>query len=344
VRFGRTRRSSRLLATALSVAVSVAALSQERAVVVGSGSTTPARLYEAWSRAFGNQNPAIQVHYLALSSSEGINEVSLGIGNFGAGEVPLTNQRLEGSRVPLVSVPTVLIAEVPIYNLPGNPTLNFSGDVLADIYLGNILNWRDPRIARLNPSLTLPDLSIAVVHRTPGKGSNFVFTDFLSKTNAQFGARVGKSASPHWPLGTEAETWQDMAKKVAATSGSIGYMELSFAHRYGIAYGRVQNASGRFVAATPASITAACTSSDQALDQSITNAPGVNSYPMASFSWIYVPTANTFPRRSALLQFLAWSLQEGQQMVTDSGYTPLPARVAAKALSLVQSLPERNSD
>ncbi len=312
--------------------------------MVGSGSSISARLYATWTHAFSSQNPAIQVHYLPVGTSEGIQQISLGVSDFGGGELPLGDQPVHSSRVALVAIPTALIAVVPIYNLRGNPDLNFSGNVLADIYLGNIRNWRDSRIAKLNPSIDLPDQPITVVHRAQGKGSNYIFTDFLSKTNVQFRTRVGTSPSPHWPLGMEAPTEHDMVKKLAATPGAIGYVELGLARSSGVAYGRVQNASGQFVAATSASTEAACIAMDQTLhgvlDQSITNAPGLNSYPIASFTWIYTPAESASPaRRNALKQFLNWSLQEGQHTVADMGYTPLPERVAAKALARVNSLP-----
>jgi phosphate transport system substrate-binding protein len=320
------------------------AAAQDRVVVVGSGSSISARLYATWTHAFSAENPAIQVHYLPVGASEGIQQISLGVSDFGGGELPLGDQPVHGSSATLVAIPTALVALVPIYNLRGHPDLNFSGDVLANIYLGNIRNWRDSRIAKLNPSIDLPDQPITVVYRARGKGSNYIFTDFLSKTNIQFRTRVGTSPSPHWPLGMEAQTEHDMVKKVAATLGAIGYVELGLARSSDIAYGRVQNESGHFVEATPASTEAACVAMDQTLhgvlDQSITNAPGMNSYPIASFTWIYTPAASASPARwNALKQFLSWSLQEGQHTVADMGYTPLPDRVAAQALARVHSLP-----
>src|SRR5579864_2755882 len=215
-----------------------------------------------------------------------------------------------------LTIPTALVAIVPIYNLPGNPELKFSGGLLAEIYLGTVKNWNDPQIARLNPTIKFPDLPISVVHRSPGKGSNFIFTDFLSKTSARFRAEVGKSPSPHWPLGSEADRGQDMIKKVASTRGAIGYVEVSFVRNSGLGYGRVQNAAGQFVRATSASIEAACTAMESSIPDDfrldLTNASGKDAYPMASFSWLYLPLSTAAPRTSALKQFLKWSFQEGQ--------------------------------
>src|SRR5579864_3132741 len=183
-----------------------------------------------------------------------------------------------------LTIPTALVAIVPIYNLPGNPELNFSGALLAEIYLGTVKNWNDPQIAHLNPTVELPDLPVSVVHRSPGKGSNFIFTDFLSKTSPRFRAEVGKSPSPHWPVGSEADRGQDMVKTVASRRGAIGYVDLGFVRNSGVGYGRVENAAGHFVRAITASIEAACTALERSLPDDfrldVINAPGKDSYPM----------------------------------------------------------------
>jgi phosphate transport system substrate-binding protein len=318
-------------------------VAQERIVIVGSGSNVPARLYQAWSSEFNKTNERVQVRYLPLGTSESIKQVSAGSGDFGGGEVPLTNDQLHGSGISLVPIPTVLVGIVPVYNLPGNPELNLSGDLLAQIYLGTVKKWKDPRIAKLNPNLELPDMPISVVHRSAGKGSNYIFTDFLSKTSSQFRTEVGKSASPKWPVGADADRGEDIVEKVAATPGAIGYVELNFTKSAKVGYGRVQNASGQFVRATVSSITAASTELEDSvlgnLQMSLANAPGRDSYPIASFTWIYVPATGSSPeRRSALKQFLNWSLQTGQGVARDLGYVSLPGRIVEKAEATVGAL------
>ena len=186
---------------------------------------------------------------MPLGTTESIRQIKVGIGDFGGGEIPLTDGEMRDSKIAMM-IPTVLVGIVPIYNLPGNPELNFSGGLLAEIYLGTVKNWNDPQIARLNPSVELPDLPISVVHRSQGKGSSLIFTGFLSKTNPRFRAEVGASPSPRWPLGAEADLSQDMVTKVVATRGSIGYVDLTFVRNSGLGYGRVQNVAGRFVRAT----------------------------------------------------------------------------------------------
>jgi phosphate transport system substrate-binding protein len=340
MRFPKTIVTSWFLALTLSVAPVKA---QTRVSIVGSGSNVPSHLYAAWIDEFNKKNANIQVRYLSMSTVEGIRQISEGSGDFAAGEIPLTPEEMHGAKVSLTQVPSVLVGIVPIYKLPGNPELNFSGAVLAQIYLGTIKNWKDPRIAKLNAGASMPDLPIEVVHRTGGKGSNYIFTDFLSKASPEFRSQVGKDASPKWPLGAEANRGEDMVEKVGSTPGAIGYVELNFARRPDIGYGNVQNAAGQFVRATPASITAACVAHQKAIPKdfgvSLANAPGKESYPISSFTWIYVPSSGTATERTrALGQFLNWALEDGQNMARGMGYATLPPGVLSKAKAAVGAI------
>jgi len=320
-----------------------AALGQDKIVLVGSGSNVPLHLYQAWIDEFNKKDPGLQVQYLALGTSQSIKQISEGSGDFGGGEVPLTSEQMRGHKVSLIQVPAVLVGIVPIYNLPGKPELNFSGDVLGQIYLGMVKNWRDPKIAKLNPGVKLPDLPIRVVHRSSGKGSNYIFTDFLSKTSADFRSKVARSASPKWPLGADANRGEDMVEKVSSMPGAIGYVEVNFVRNAGIGYGQVQNAAGRFVRATADSIGAACRAEEKTMGSdfqlSMTNAPGKDSYPISSFTWIYVPTSGMAPARSQALQkYLEWSLQDGQRVARNMGYAVLPDKVLREARAAVRSM------
>lgn len=316
---------------------------QDKIVLVGSGSNVPARLYQAWIDEFNKKHPSMQVQYLALGTSQSIQQISEGSGDFGGGEVPLTNEQMHGQKVSLTPIPTVLVAIVPIYNLPGKPELNFSGEVLAQIYLGTVKNWKDAKIAKLNPEEKLPDLPIRVVHRSAGKGSNYIFTDFLSKTNAEFREKVGKRASPKWPLGADANRGEDMVEKVSSTPGAIGYVEVNFVRSSGVGYGRVQNAAGLFVQATPESIDAAARAQVKSnpgnFQISMTNPEGKDSYPIASYTWIYAPTSGIASARSqGLKEFLDWCLHDGQRIAKDMGYATLPDKVVGAARSSVKAM------
>lgn len=332
-----------VLAILLSAIAPAPAIGQDKVILVGSGSNVPIYLYEAWTHEFNQQNTAVQVRYLPLGTAEGIKQISHGVGDFGDGEVPLSDEQMHSAGTGLISVPAVLVGIVPVYNLPGNPELNFSGELLGEMYLGTVKNWQDPRIAKLNPGVALPNLPVKIIHRSPGKGSNYIFTDFLTKTNTQFRTQVGKSPSPRWPMGADAERGQDMVQMVAENPGAIGYVEADFAKVGGIGYGRVQNASGHFVTATPASIAAACAARVHSIQEDfrvdMTDAPGADSYPLTSFSWIYVPKSAGSPdRRNALKNFLNWALEDGQRIAAQSGYAPLPDGIAARARAVVSSL------
>jgi phosphate transport system substrate-binding protein len=318
------------------------ALAQETVLLVGSGSNVPAPLYNKWAEEYNKRTPRIQLRYLPTGTSEGIEEISRASGDFGAGEVPLTTE--ERARGKLIEVPSLLIAIVPIYNLPKvHEELRFSGELLAEIFLGHVKNWSASQIAHLNANATLPDLPIKVVYRPAGKGSNYVFTDFLSKTSSRFRAQIGTTPSPHWPVGVSAERNSDMADQVRAESGSIGYIEVQYAVKASIPHGPVQNAAGRFVKASPDTITAACNAIERPqwdkFAASLANAPGADSYPITSFTWLYLRSVSSDSRRAtALTDLLSWIFDEGQQLAAQEGYSELPKPLLNKVRARVSSL------
>lgn len=319
------------------MAMAAVPLAAQQAIsLVGSGSNMAGPLYNEWMTEYGKLHPTVQVRYLPLGTAQSIQEIRGGSGDFGAGEIPLSETQKEGGKYSLTQFPTVLEAIVPIYKLPGNPELRFSGEVLADIYLGNIKNWKDSKIAKLNPGVTLPDLAITVVHLSGVKGSNYILTDYLSKKSEEWKTKIGKSSSPKWPVGLETGRSEGMATLVSATPGAVGYVELSYAKRTDIGYGSVQNAAGQFVKPTTANIMSACTANEKTMPPdfkvSLADAAGKESYPLVSFTWIYVPTSGLEPSRSqALKDFWAWALGEGQEIATRMGYTQLPPSIASKA-------------
>ena len=214
-------------------------------------------------------------------------------GDFGAGEAQLTDkERKEGS---LIELPVVLIGIVPIYNLPDvHQELRLSGEVLAGIFLGDVKTWNAPQIVKLNPEITLPSLPIQVINRPAGKGSNYVFTDFLSKVSSKFRAQIGVTASPKWPVGEPAERSSDMADKVKNEPGAIGYVELQYAVKGNISQAAIQNSAGKFVKASTKSMAAACEAVEKPrwnrFAASLSNATGADSFPITSFTWIYLRT------------------------------------------------------
>ena len=310
-------------------------------VLVGAGSSVPLPLYRKWADLYNENNKTVQLQYLPLGTIEGITQITHGTSDFGAGEVPLTvEQRRLGN---LTELPVVLIGIVPIYNLPNIQNLRLSGDVLAQVYLGHISQWNDPAIVKLNPGTALPNLPIRVIYRPAGKGSNYVFTEYLSKVNAKFRDQIGRSASPKWPVGQSAERSSDMADKVKGTPGSLGYVELQYADDNQITHASVLNAAGKFVKATAASITASCAAVEapgwDKLAASLTNPPGADSYPISSFTFLYVrPSARDQRRTTALVGLLNWAYSDGQSIAIQEGYSDLPKPLVAKVLAKVSAM------
>ncbi len=331
------------LCFALVLGVSnVRVLAQSAVVLVGTGSSVPAPLYNRWAQEYGKRDPRVQVRYLTVGTSEGIKQISHSAGDFAAGEAQLTEkERKEGS---LIELPVVLIGIVPIYNLPDvHQELRLSGEVLAAIFLGDLKTWNAPQIAKLNPEITLPSLPIQVINRPAGKGSNYVFTDFLSKVSSRFRGQVGVSASPKWPVGTAAERSSDMADKVKSSPGSIGYVEYQYAVKNSIPQAEVLNSEGKFVRASAESMTAACKAEEaphwNSFSAALSNAPGADSFPITSFSWIYLRTASSdSARRAALDDLLNWIYTDGQQYAAQEGYSELPPPLLAAVRKKVSSL------
>jgi phosphate transport system substrate-binding protein len=326
----------------------IPAKGQNNIALVGSGSNLPTPLYTYWNEEYNKLNPNVQVRYLSTGTMKGIDDISRGVGDFAAGEVPMSDEQLKAATNPILQIPTVLVAIVPIYHVPGvKGNLHFNGVVLAEIFLGEIKNWDDPRIKEMNPGQALPHLSIAVVHRTEGKGSNYIFSDFLSKTSQKWHSQIGRTPSPAWPVGEGTSRGEDMMEKVTGTPGAIGYIELGFTLKNDtVGVGLVENAGGKFVGANQASIAAAYQSLEKSIPAdfrvSLTHAPGKDAYPIVSFTWLYVPVRGNDPDRSkALANYLEWVLGTGQQSAERHGYTPLPESLVPKVLAKTRALRAR---
>ena len=303
-------------------------------MLVTTGSSLPEPLYIAWGDEYHKRHPDVQVRYLPEGTGESSREILAGVGDMGGGDAPNPEKELKSAAVPVLELPSVLIGIVIVYNVPGvTGELRLSGPVVADIFQGKTKLWNDPAIGRLNPALSLPAKAIQVIHRSEGKGSNYILSDYLCKVSPEFLAKLGRGESPKWPVGISAGRSVDMSEKVRAIPWSIGYTELNLAERASLRTARIRNSAGEFVMPTVESIAAAASESKLKSDfrVSLTNAPGKASYPISSFTWLYVPAKAKDPERGrAVAEYLKWIYADGQSVARDRGYATLPKEVLAK--------------
>ncbi len=330
--------------TLVAVALFVFALSAAQAQkLTGAGATFPYPIYSKWFAEYSAAHPGVEINYQSIGSGGGIRQVTSGLVDFGASDMPMTDEMLSQSPVKLLHVPTVLGAVVPIFNVPGVTDLRFSPDVLADIYLGKINNWNDARIAKDNPGVKLPDQKITVVHRSDGSGTSFIFTDYLSKVSPEWKGGPGSGTSPNWPTGVGGKGNEGVAGLVRQLPGAIGYVELIYALQNHISYGGLRNASGNWVKASIDGVTAAAAGIKMPADFriSITNAPGADAYPISSFTYLLIPTQpKNMANEKVLRDMLSWIITSGESEASSLSYAPLPQSVAAKVLKAVYTLPQ----
>jgi phosphate transport system substrate-binding protein len=313
---------------------------QTSVTLVATGSSLPEPLYVAWGDAYHAQHPETQLRYLPEGTGESARKVLAGVGDLGGGDAPIPENEIKNAAV--LELPTVLIGIAIVYNLPNiQGDLRLSGPVLADIFLGKVKSWNDPAIAKLNPAMKLPPQPIQVIHRTEGKGANYILSDFLCKASPEFLAKVGRGESPKWPVGLSANRSQDMDERVRATSWSIGYTESNLAQKASLRMVHIKNPAGEFVLPTTKSIAAAAAAAKTRSDFrfSLTNAQGADSYPVTSFTWLYVPMKSKDPeRRRALADYLRWIYADGQKIAQERGYVNLPNELLIKVVASIASV------
>jgi len=310
--------------------------------LTGAGATFPYPIYSKWFSEYSGAHPGVEINYQSIGSGGGIRQVTAGLVDFGASDGPMTDEQLAASKIKIIHIPTVLGADVPAFNVPGVTDIKFSGDVLADIFLGKIVNWSDGRIARDNPGVKLPDQKIIVVHRSDGSGTTYIWTDYLSKVSKEWADGPGKGGSVAWPVGVGGKGNEGVAGLVRQLPGALGYIELTYALQNHISFGEVKNPAGNWVRASIEGVTEAAASVKQMPADyrvSITNAPGKDAYPISSFTWLLIPAHSADPARGKILKDLvSWIVNSGESEVSALSYAPLPKSVAEKVLKTVYSL------
>lgn len=318
-----------LTATSVLLAGSVAA----QVLLNAAGATFPAVIYQQWGEEF----KGARINYQSVGSGAGITQLMQGTVDFGASDMPMTDEQIGKMKVKPLHFPTVIGADVPVYNIPGVATdLKFTPETLSGIYLGEIKKWNDPKIAADNKGVKLPDADIVTVHRSEGSGTTFVWCDYLSKVSPVWKSKVGASTSVAWPAsGLAGKGNEGVSGMVKQTPNSIGYVELVYASKEHMAFGLVKNKSGKFVKASVASVTAAAAGAANSIPDdfrvSITDPPGADAYPISSFTYLLIPTKiEDAAKKKVIKDFLAWMMTTGQKDAPGLDFAPLPKAVVAK--------------
>jgi phosphate transport system substrate-binding protein len=333
---------------ALALAAAVALPSHAQVALTGAGATFPAPIYQKWFSDYQSVDSNVQINYQPIGSGGGIRNIIDGTVDFGASDGPMSDQQLAAYQqkhgFPILEFPTVAGAAVPVYNIPNvSQSLNFTPEALAGIFLGKITKWNDPAIAKPNPGVKLPDMSIIVAHRSDGSGTTYCWTDYLSKISPEWKDKVGKNTAVHWPTGVGGKGNDGVAGVIKQQAGAIGYVELIYAIKNHISYGKVKNKAGKFIQADLASVTAAAAGVANTMPSdfrvSITDAPGADAYPISTFTWLLIPQKwSDNAEQKAMVAFLRWALTKGQTEVESLDYAQLPKPIANKELSAISKI------
>jgi phosphate transport system substrate-binding protein len=302
-------------------------------LINGAGATFPYPIYSKWFEEYSRVDPSVHFNYQSIGSGAGQKEIIEGTIDFGASDGPMSDANLARAPGRILHVPTLVGADVVTYNLPGHPTLKLDGPLIADIFLGTVTRWDDPRLTALNPGVALPAQDIVVVHRSDGSGTTYVFADYLSSVSPKWAGKVGRGTAVRWPVGLGAKGNEGVTGQILQFPGSIGYVELEYAVQSKLPFATVKNASGHFIAPSISSINAALTGAAVPEDFrfSMVNPPGADAYPIAGATWLLVYAHQPNPAKGKkMVEFLHWAMNHGEEMAADCHYVPLPKDLVAR--------------
>jgi phosphate transport system substrate-binding protein len=329
-----------LVGVLATIAVSIVAVSPATAadplMINGAGATFPYPLYSKWFFEYSNANPGVKFNYQSIGSGGGIKQITAGTVDFGATDAPMTEEEMGKVAGPILHIPTAIGAVVLVYNLEKVESgLKLTPDVLAGIYLGKITRWNDPKIAELNKAVTLPNADIVVAHRSDGSGTTDIFTNYLTTVNADWRAKVGRGKSVNWPVGLGGKGNEGVTGVVKQTPGAVGYVELAYAKQNKMKVASLRNRDGNFVNPTLEATSAAAAGVAKTMPDdfrvSLVDAPGKDAWPIAGLTWVLVyKEQKDTAKGKALVQFLKWSVKDGQKMEAALDYAALPKAVAEK--------------
>ena len=310
-------------------------------LINGAGATFPQPIYTKWFDDYSKVDPSVRFNYQGIGSGGGQKQILAETVDFGASDGPMSDENLAKAPRTLWHIPTVAGAVVVSYNLPDSPKLKLDGATLADIFLGKITNWRDPRITGQNPGVALPDVGIVVVHRSDGSGTSFIFTDYLSSVSSEWKEKVGKNTSVNWPAGLGGKGNAGVAGQIKQSPGSIGYIELAYATQNKLPYADMKNAAGNYITPSLDSVTDALGTATIPDDFrfSMVNPPGEKAYPIAGTTWLLIyQQQKDHDKGQKLVEFLRWAYKDGEKMAAGLDYAPLPANVQERALQRVAEI------
>ncbi|MBX3358765.1 MAG: phosphate ABC transporter substrate-binding protein PstS [Phycisphaeraceae bacterium] len=339
-----------LLSGAAAILASASAIVGLDVRLQGAGATFPNPLYQRWVSEFQKSHPDVRIDYQSIGSGGGVKAITEKTVQFAGSDAPLNKKELAalGGADDVVQIPTCAGAVVPAYNLPGvTGEVKFTGEILADVFMGKISNWNDPRLAEINKGITLPDLAITPAWRSDGSGTTFVWTNYLATQSETFKGGVGTGKQVAWPIGQGGKGNEGVSAIVQQTPGSLGYIELNYATANKIAFGSIKNTAGRFVRATPESVSAAGAGVAEGLTGTVLaadlwNQPIEAAYPAAAFTYIIVykdlRTVKTASEAEALVSFLWWATHDGQALAVDLDYAPLAKPVQDRVGKAIKAI------
>jgi phosphate transport system substrate-binding protein len=314
---------------------------QAQMLINGAGATFPYPLYSKWFDEYAKIDPSVRFNYQSIGSGGGQKQILAQTVDFGASDGPMSDENLAKASSKLLHIPTVAGAVVVTYNLPGIASLKLDGAVIADIFQGKITSWNDPKIAAMNPGVKLPGTDLVVVHRSDGSGTSYIFTDFLSSVSKDWEMHVGRNTSVKWPSGLGAKGNEGVAGQVKQLPGTIGYVELAYAHQNKLAVAEIKNSSGNFIAPSLESVSDALASAKVPEDFrfSMVNPPGAKAYPISGATWLLVYQKQQDPAKGKkLVEFLNWAITKGAGMASTLDYASLPAELQTRVLEEVKSI------
>jgi len=313
-------------------------------LINGAGSTFGYPIYSKWFDEYAKIDPSVHFNYQSIGSGGGIMMLRNKTVDIGATDAPLKDSQAVQMPAAVLHFPSVMGAVVVMYNLPEvKQKVRLSGPVVADIYLGKIVKWTDPQITALNPGVHFPNEPIVTAHRSDGSGTTFIFSDYLSKVSPDWMKKVGKGTSLKWPVGLGGKGSEGVTGLVQQTPGAVGYVELTYALTNNIAYAIIRNHDGHWIDPTLSGVTAAAASAVNSMPAdfrvSITDAPGAESYPISSFTWLLVYKQQPNKTKGAhIVKFLKWGLTDGQKYAAPLNYAPLPRAITDKELAQINQI------